>query len=391
MLKRNRRCTWFPSKRLVGTVSIAVLVSSLLFSTPRAQALSGGVPLTPQEVLEQAEVIVVARVGGVLGSVPSPTGPAVSTLYLLQVESYLRPATPGPDSLIVSLAGGMAPNLGFNGPGLGGDFGPRDRPALFFLQRQGRVYYPLSLTRPVLPLDGDGIIPGAWVGRQPEFLPLLALPRHVAFRPPAVRLNGRRVGGEIPPRIESGRTLMPAAALADTLGVSMTQAEDGTLTLERGEVKVRLRPDEARLTVVGPGARRTLPLDVSARRTADGLPMVPLRAVASALGAAVDWQADAWTVHLRLPEGETPVPLTREEATARLLADLPDRFTVPDARYMDAWLDPRTGGERPVWVLTLQSRDAPYMKVYLDAVSGEHLLYQNDREGLHPDYLSDWN
>ncbi|MFZ5826736.1 MAG: hypothetical protein ACOY94_20800 [Bacillota bacterium] len=319
-----------------------LLVAGSVGTGPGAAAFSGGEPPAAADVLKSAELIVIARGGEQLGTVDLPVG-AIITLYRLHVESYIRPARPGPETLVVAAIGGRGLYRAMDGPQIS------DTRSLYFLKRNGDTYS-LAMGRitPRMPLEANSFPPGIWASHQEAFRPLLEQPRFQPYAMPAVRLNGRQIGTAW---LIDGRSYLPATQLAAALGA-----------------EVAAEP-------VGP----------------EGL--VPLRAVAESLGIAVWWDAANWAVEMRMTT-EPPEPVfISEGAAVGALAALVNAFIaesktgsgsfdsyyyVPQARLNPTWVDPRTGGVRPVWELTVAPKGAPPetgITSLVDAVTGEVALH----------------
>lgn len=98
-------------------------------------------------------------------------------------------------------------------------------------------------------------------------------------------VNGTPVSDEVPPLIKAGRTLVPIRTIAAALGISVDwNPVSRTVTLKNGERTVRL-------TIGHPTAEiddQTVSLDVPPE-IIQGRTLVPVRFVAEALGASVDW------------------------------------------------------------------------------------------------------
>lgn len=117
---------------------------------------------------------------------------------------------------------------------------------------------------------------------------LVAMPA-AADETPQIVLNGRVVRSDVPPRIVSGRTLVPLRAIGEALEADVFWYEPKkTVVIVNDETEIFLVPGEATATVGG----KEVPLDVPAR-IIDGRTMVPLRFVAEALGVGVDWDGTA--------------------------------------------------------------------------------------------------
>ncbi|MFZ5813958.1 MAG: hypothetical protein ACOY93_01465, partial [Bacillota bacterium] len=134
---------------MMRKVLIALLLCGLLGLGRPVGAFSGGEPPPAAEILERAELILIGRVVEELGTVDLPGG-GIYTLHRLEVESYIRPAAPGPDSLVVSTIGGMGLYRAMDGPGIG------PHRSLFFLRRSGDHYVKAAgVLTPTIPLEGE--------------------------------------------------------------------------------------------------------------------------------------------------------------------------------------------------------------------------------------------
>lgn len=115
-------------------------------------------------------------------------------------------------------------------------------------------------------------------------------------------VDGRRIQPSPPAFIADGRTLVPLRALFEVLGAAV--AWDGqarAVTATRGERWVRVRIDR-RLACVAPDCLQAVLLDVPARIQGDRT-FVPVRFVATALGASVRWDGATRTVYVESGRG----------------------------------------------------------------------------------------
>ncbi|WP_126425011.1 copper amine oxidase N-terminal domain-containing protein [Brevibacillus marinus] len=105
-------------------------------------------------------------------------------------------------------------------------------------------------------------------------------------------INGNESAFDIPPVIKDGRTLVPIRAIAESLGAEVAwDAKSQTITILRGGVTVILPVGRSEATVDG----RTVKLDVPAE-ISNGRTVVPVRFVAEALQAEVDWIASGQVI-----------------------------------------------------------------------------------------------
>lgn len=186
---------------------------------------------------------------------------------------------------------------------------------------------------------------------------LPALPLALAVPPPAsalapgvrIQIDGRELAADPPPVIEQGRTLVPFRAIFEALGASVEW--DGATQTVRATAPgryVRLRIDN-RLACLSPDCARAELLDVPAQIVRDRT-FVPARFVASALGAAVDWDESARIVRIRTGAGEeAPAVPGLDILTVRPgqritgVTALQSSVQVPAAAIRYYLLDPETG------------------------------------------------
>lgn len=107
-----------------------------------------------------------------------------------------------------------------------------------------------------------------------------------------VTVNGQKLALDPAPFIENGRTLVPLRAIFEVLGATIQwNGETRTVTGRRGPRTVELTVDSDLARVNGAEVRLAVPAMIRASRT-----FVPLRFVAEALGAAVDFDGETRTV-----------------------------------------------------------------------------------------------
>jgi len=112
-------------------------------------------------------------------------------------------------------------------------------------------------------------------------------------------IDGTHIIADVPPRIVEGRTLVPIRVVSEALGAKVDW--DGAtriVTVERGGTSLSLRIGEPTALVNG----KSVPLDVPPS-IIDSRTMVPIRFVATALGAEVSWDDKTRTVRV-----DSPVP-----------------------------------------------------------------------------------
>lgn len=105
-------------------------------------------------------------------------------------------------------------------------------------------------------------------------------------------VSGKKVGFDVRPQIQEGRTLMPIRAISEALGAQVSyDAETRTVTITRGSQVVELQIGSTTALVNGDAIQ----LDVSAQ-VIDGRTVVPARFVSENLGLYVSWLAQHKTI-----------------------------------------------------------------------------------------------
>lgn len=98
-------------------------------------------------------------------------------------------------------------------------------------------------------------------------------------------LNGNRILCEPAPVIENGRTLIPARALFEEMGASVSwDGENRRVGVDYGEIKISMTIGEKTAVVSGKAVGLEVPPAIINGRT-----MIPLRFVSEAMGASVSW------------------------------------------------------------------------------------------------------
>jgi len=139
-----------------------------------------------------------------------------------------------------------------------------------------------------------------------------------AIRPAAadigVEVNGRPVAfGSVAPQRIGGRVLIPLRAVVEALGAEVKwNAATQTVTGRKGERDFSLPIGSRTASVNG----MSVNLDVPAQMFS-GTTMVPLRFVAEALGAEVEWNAASQQVVIGGGGGEAPEPPVAEAGRVR--------------------------------------------------------------------------
>ncbi len=113
----------------------------------------------------------------------------------------------------------------------------------------------------------------------------------IAYATPQVILDGQALSFDVPPVIESGRTLVPLRAIFEALGSNIQwDGDTQTVTATKGSTEIEL--------VIGGKALKNgqpVTLDVPAK-IIEGRTVVPLRFVSEALGCQVSWDGATQTI-----------------------------------------------------------------------------------------------
>ena len=126
------------------------------------------------------------------------------------------------------------------------------------------------------------------------------LSAQAAYAPAAVVLNGERLSFDVDPVLLEGRWLVPMRAIFEELGTSLEYLPDSQkIIADRGSNHIELQIGNTDAYVNG--ALTTL--DVPAQAV-DGRTMVPLRFVAEALQAKVNYKKDSNTVTITFKENQ---------------------------------------------------------------------------------------
>lgn len=141
-------------------------------------------------------------------------------------------------------------------------------------------------------------------------LPAVAVPRPVAAQAVAVVVDGHVVAFDRPPAMIAGRLLIPLRGVFERLGAQVDwHPGAGRVVARRGTTVVVLRPGNRYALVGGGQILLDVPPVVLGGRT-----LVPLRFVAEALGAGVDWDPVGRVVYLTSsrPAALPPAPRPAE-------------------------------------------------------------------------------
>ncbi|HYF93777.1 MAG TPA: copper amine oxidase N-terminal domain-containing protein [Symbiobacteriaceae bacterium] len=187
-----------------------------------------------------------------------------------------------------------------------------------------------------------------------------------AYSADAIRLfmNGQELFSEVPPRVESGRTLVPVRAVVEALGaVLQWDGVTQTITIQ-GAHSVVMTVGSATAFVDGQERLLEVPPQI-----VDGRTLVPVRFVAEAFGLLVEWDGSLQAVKLTTPTPAPKVGLELLELVAaethpagvgtgnqaritRTGAGVFTTYLMPDTTYHVEWRSP--GG----WMTVAQGKGA---------------------------------
>ena len=112
-----------------------------------------------------------------------------------------------------------------------------------------------------------------------------------------VLMDGIELSMDSPPRIVSGRTMVPFRAVAEAMGVDVQwDGLDRTVTARGANGTVVMQIDNNTATVGGVGYSLESPPAIF-----DGRTLIPLRFFGESLGAQVEWRPDTRSVYLASP------------------------------------------------------------------------------------------
>jgi hypothetical protein len=117
------------------------------------------------------------------------------------------------------------------------------------------------------------------------------MPRHSGIN---VELNGTLIQFDVPPMVVDGRTLVPMRAIFQALRYNTSWFEEQqVITAVRGSHRIHMQIGETQMMV----NNNAIELEV-APQIIEGRTLVPLRAIAEAVGAHIHWDADTRTVEI---------------------------------------------------------------------------------------------
>ncbi len=111
-----------------------------------------------------------------------------------------------------------------------------------------------------------------------------------------VTVNGGVLESDVPAQLVNDRTMLPMRAVFEALGATVTWIEEDQLVLAvRDEVLITMQIGSDNMSISKNGEDSQIKLDAVPFVTNDRT-MVPVRAVAEALSAKVDWVEETNTV-----------------------------------------------------------------------------------------------
>lgn len=130
------------------------------------------------------------------------------------------------------------------------------------------------------------------------------LTRTVAFADDlTIILDGNELQFDVPPRIESGRTLVPLRSLFEAMGATVSyDPATRTIQVHRSSNRIVLRVDSSIAWLNG----TPVELDVPARIVNDRT-LIPLRFIAESLGTDVLWESESRSIFLETNSKSTPL------------------------------------------------------------------------------------
>lgn len=118
----------------------------------------------------------------------------------------------------------------------------------------------------------------------------------MAEEPITVKINGAVLESDVPAKLVNDRTMLPMRAVFEALGATVTWIEEDQLVLAiRENTLITMQIGSQNMSISKDGQDSQLVLDAVPFVTNDRT-MVPVRAVAEALSAKVDWVEKTNTV-----------------------------------------------------------------------------------------------
>lgn len=172
---------------------------------------------------------------------------------------------------------------------------------------------------------------------------------------PRVLLNGQQLSFDVPPTIESGRTLVPLRAIFEAMGATVNwDAASITVTATKGSTTVILPVGSRVATVNGKSIALDVPAKIVNNRT-----LVPLRFVSESFGAQVDWNNTERLVSITQANSSKATSVTINEDEVNLRSGPGTNYDKMDTARSgerlavlaesNGWYEVSRGG-RNVWV-----------------------------------------
>ncbi len=146
-----------------------------------------------------------------------------------------------------------------------------------------------------------------------------------------IEVNGKLIESDVPPRIVSGRTILPLRFIGEALGSKVEWCGTTRAVVIADQDKPLLNP------LSGPGTEITIVINGKVLhpdvppQIIDGRTMVPVRVVSEALGAYVAWDGTSRTVSVQKETGKeekpgtgTPSDLDEQKAEAAAESEKPE-------------------------------------------------------------------
>ena len=125
---------------------------------------------------------------------------------------------------------------------------------------------------------------------------MLCVMTGAAEEPITVKVNGAVLESDVPAQLVNDRTMLPMRAVFEALGATVTWIEEDQLVLAvRENTLITMQIGSQNMSISKDGQDSQLVLDAVPFVTNDRT-MVPVRAVAEALSAKVDWAEETNTV-----------------------------------------------------------------------------------------------
>ncbi len=175
-------------------------------------------------------------------------------------------------------------------------------------------------------------------------------------------VNGVAKALDAPPVIRQSRTMLPVRFVAENLGAAVTwDGATSTATITSGTAEIKITIGAATATVNGEEKPLDAPAFIENSRT-----YLPVRFVAEALGATVDWNGASSTATIT-KTGDDGVYFSTDFSDASILDEFTayrGNWSVRDGRlYFDSMIDPETADQAAFLLFNRPS--AAYLTDYM--------------------------